>query len=183
MADLAGQQTSSPPLRRLFLLVILLLVVGVGVTHQTGSLPGFNRLQSMTDKALVEDSRNVGVRISVSAFSGNLRFDLAGFEGRKSPADLFRTFLMTAAALKGEHFDKVTLRHCGQDRFFISGDYFHTLGDEYGRQNVVYTIRTFPEKVHRMDGSPAFPTWEGGLIGVAGKQMEDFKGFTEQWLR
>ncbi len=42
-------------------------------------------------------------------------------------------------------------------------------------------MRTFPENLLRPDGSHAYPTWTGGLIGVAGKQVEDFNDFHRQW--
>ena len=42
-------------------------------------------------------------------------------------------------------------------------------------------MRTFPENVYALDGAKAFPSWTGGLIGVTGKQMEDFAEFHKQW--
>jgi len=48
-------------------------------------------------------------------------------------------------------------------------------------QNPVYTMRTFPQNVYALDGSPAFETWSGGLLGVLGKQLEDFSEFHKQW--
>jgi hypothetical protein len=45
----------------------------------------------------------------------------------------------------------------------------------------VYVIRTFPEKLTTPGGVSAFLTWEGGLLGVANKQMEDFNDFHDQW--
>lgn len=55
------------------------------------------------------------------------------------------------------------------------------MGVEYGTQNPVYTMRTFPENLYRPDGTAAFGTWTGGLFGVLGKQMEDFIEFHKQW--
>lgn len=46
----------------------------------------------------------------------------------------------------------------------------------------IYLIRTFPENVKNLDGSPAFSTWEGGLLGVTNRQMEDFNAFMRQWV-
>ena len=42
-------------------------------------------------------------------------------------------------------------------------------------------MRTFPENVYRPDGARAFDSWTGGVLGVLGKQMEDFNEFHKQW--
>ena len=63
----------------------------------------------------------------------------------------------------------------------VAVHYFRELGKEYDFQNPIYTARTFPENVYTLDGEKAFPSWTGGLIGVMGKQMEDFAEFHKQW--
>jgi len=40
-------------------------------------------------------------------------------------------------------------------KFVLEGDYFQTLGKEYGTQNPVYTMRTFPEKLNSPEPSVA----------------------------
>ena len=55
------------------------------------------------------------------------------------------------------------------------------LGQEYEKQNPVYTMRTFPENVYGVDGTQAFGSWTGGLLGVLGKQMGDFSELHKQW--
>lgn len=42
-------------------------------------------------------------------------------------------------------------------------------------------MRNFPENLYRPDGQRAFGSWTGGLLGVVGKQMEDFREFHKQW--
>jgi hypothetical protein len=42
-------------------------------------------------------------------------------------------------------------------------------------------MRTLPENIHQLDGSAAYGTWTGGLLGVWGKQMEDLGKFSEDW--
>ena len=37
----------------------------------------------------------------------------------------------------------------------------------------LYLIRTLPKKLFNPDGTAAFGRWEGGLLGVLSKQMED----------
>jgi hypothetical protein len=96
-------------------------------------------------------------------------------------ADVFRVFLQFAQAERSREFKSVELAFRGHPRFRIDGKYFKQLGEEFGTENPVYTMRTFPENLSRPDGSRAYPTWTGGWIGVAGKQMQDFNDFHRQW--
>ena len=57
-----------------------------------------------------------------------------------------------------------------------------TLGEEYGQQNPIYTVRTFPENLFLTDGTNAYGQWTGGMLGVLGKQMEDFADFNKKWF-
>lgn len=135
--------------------------------------------------SLDSDARNKGV----AAFAhydhfvvpGTLVFDLRGVSGTNSPADIFRVLLQFAASQKDREYQTVKLMFRGEPKFLLKGAYFKTLGVEYGTQNPVYTMRTLPENLYRPDGSEAFGTWTGGLLGVLGKQMEDFTEFHKQW--
>lgn len=64
----------------------------------------------------------------------------------------------------------------------LKGDYFQTIGLEYGVQNPVYTLRTLPENVYTLEGKQAFGSWTGGWLGVVGKQMEDLNEFHRLWF-
>lgn len=110
-----------------------------------------------------------------------LVIDLRKVSGTNSPADVTRVLLQIAQSQKSKTFNQVTLAHQGNPKFILKGDYFQTLGIEFGEQNPVYTMRTLPENIYRLDGTAAFGTWTGGLIGVLGKQMEDFSDFHKQW--
>ena len=68
-----------------------------------------------------------------------------------------------------------------KEKFFLKGGYFNKIGTEYIFQNSFYTLRKLPENVCLLDGSPAFSTWSGGLLGVVGKQMDDLNEFHERW--
>jgi hypothetical protein len=96
-------------------------------------------------------------------------------------ADVFRVLLQFAGAEKSREFASVELSFRGKPKFLISGQYFKQLGQEYGTQNPVYTLRTFPENLMKLDGSRAYPSWTGGLIGVAGRQIEESNNFHRQW--
>jgi len=134
---------------------------------------------------LDSDPRNKGISVLAHyeyfVLPGSLFFDLRGVDQTNSPADVFRVFLQFAASRKDRDYDTVKLAFRGKPKFVLKGEDFKTLGVEYGTQNPVYTIRTFPEHLYRPDGTPAFGKWTGGLLGVLGKQMEDFTEFHKQW--
>ncbi|MNU11538.1 hypothetical protein D3C72_2594780 [compost metagenome] len=46
----------------------------------------------------------------------------------------------------------------------------------------MYTIRTFPQNVWKLDGTAAYETWTGGMLGVLSKQMEDVNQFAKDWF-
>lgn len=142
-------------------------------------------LQRPMSEILEADPRNDG--IVVSAHYGmyinpsELVFDLKEVSVSNSPADISRVLFQYAEALKDKKYDRVILSYRGTAKFHLEGRFFQTLGNEYGTQNPVYTMRTFPENVYTLDGSAAFGTWTGGLLGVVGKQMEDFNEFHKRW--
>lgn len=145
----------------------------------------FVTLQYRSGQVLSGDPRNEGIK--VFAHYGwfvdptVLVFDLRQVSGENSPLDVTRTLLQFAETQQDRKFERVVLSYKGVRKFQLEGDYFKTLGSDYEHQNPVYTLRTLPENVYRLDGSPAFGTWTGGLLGVLGKQMEDLSEFHKQW--
>ncbi len=137
------------------------------------------------NKVIKEDIRNTGVEVTVHyknyINSNVLVFSVNRISGQNSKADVFRVFLQFAATQTKKSYNKVILAYRNQPKFYIDGSYYKLLGEEYGTQNPVYTIRTFPEKVYNIDGSKAFNEWTGGWIGVAKAQMEDFNEFHKKW--
>lgn len=128
------------------------------------------------------DARNAGIDAIVrQPEPGVLDFSIQDISGEKSMADVFRVFLQFAEALQNDSYSAVYLAFRGERRFLVTGEYFQKLGREFQTQNAVYTTRTFPSQLQDLQGSAAFPTWTGGLIGVVGKQMEDFQKFHRQW--
>ncbi len=142
-------------------------------------------LQKPMVDVLKTDPRNKGVVISAHYGSyinpSELVFDLKSISDLNSPADVSRVLLQYADALKEKKFEQVVLAYKGKHKFQLKGGYFKTLGMDYKTQNPVYTMRTFPENVYRIDGTAAFNTWAGGLLSVLGKQMEEFSEFHKQW--
>lgn len=183
----ATQETVSPhsetpsrrPRRWLFLLGVPLLLVA--------AVYGWNylTLQSPMNEVIREDARNDGVSVSTHydyyLDPSTLVFDLRDVSMTKSKADVFRVLLQYAAKMKSSRYGKVHLAFRGETKFILDGEYFRQLGQEYGLQNPVYTMRTFPSHLKRPDGSEAYGTWTGGMIGVLQKEMEDFNSFHDRW--
>ena len=152
------------------------------------AIAGWNyvALQRPLSSALGADPRNDGV--GVIAHYGwfvnpdVLVFDLRDVSGNNSEADVLRSLLQFAQAMQNANFGTVILAYKGHARFMLKGSYFKQLGVEFSYQNPVYTLRTLPEHVYNLDGTPAFGTWSGGLLGVVGHQMEDLNSFGKQWF-
>src|SRR3990172_7751197 len=163
--------------------VAVLLAAGVGTAsfwawrHFTGPSEFDRSLQQDMDAVLADDSRNHGIAVTVRAVDDEsvLVYDLKEISGSASAADLFRTFLQFANKARWHEFDSVLLARNGDVRFKIDGAYFSHLGEDYGVENPMYTLRTFPENLRRTDGSRAFSQWEGGVLGVASLQIYNFK--------
>jgi hypothetical protein len=163
-----------------------LLLLGVPLLL-IAAIYGWNylALQSPMNEVLREDARNNGISVSVHYSyyldPSTLVFDLHDVSMTNSKADIFRVLLQYAAKMKSSHYDKVHLAFRGETKFILDGDYFQQLGQEYGAQNPVYTMRTFPSHLKRADGNEAYGSWTGGMIGVLQKEMEDFNSFHDKW--
>jgi hypothetical protein len=142
-------------------------------------------VQSSAQQVLGSDERNQGVSVFAHyqyfVDPSVLVIDLSKVSGTNSPADVTRVLLQFAKSQKSKRFELVKLAHQGKPKFMLKGEYFQTLGIEFGDQNPVYTMRTLPENVYNLDGTAAFGTWTGGMIGVLGNQMEDFNEFHKKW--
>jgi len=148
---------------------------------------GYNYL-SLTypvKQRLAEDSRNGGVGFDVHyqyyLNPSAIVISVNDIYGSVSEADVFRAFLQISDELKNKDFSEVFLASHGAVKFKITGAYFKELGQSYSSQNPIYTVRTFPEHVYTPSGANAYGTITGGIFGVIGKQMEDFKDFSEKW--
>ncbi|HVU16467.1 MAG TPA: hypothetical protein VHD32_06060 [Candidatus Didemnitutus sp.] len=164
----------------------LIALLVAAITAAGIAVYAWMNLQQPMNEVLASDSRNAGIEVRVS-YDGWLPgsaivYDLTAVAGSNSPADVFRVFLQYAAKKKDERFERIYLSHRGVRKFYVEGFYFRTLGEEFGSQNAVYTIRTFPEHVMTPSGLPAFSKWEGGILGVSMRQMDDFSNFTKQWF-
>lgn len=145
----------------------------------------FISLQAPLNSVISSDSRNAGVRASARyqwMVNPNVMIFSIDEALEASPADVSRILLQYAERLEERKFSSVLLARRGKPVFMLKGDYFKQIGEEYGAQNVIYTLRTMPENVYELDGSPAFSSWSGGWLGVVGKQFEDLSTFYSRWL-
>lgn len=138
-------------------------------------------LEGINQQVIKEDLRNQGIDFSLSSEEEVLRFCLEGVGEFSSQSDVFRVFLQTAAALKSQRFQDVALCYQNKVQFLLSGEDFLVLGQEYGVQNLAYTVRMFPEKLRLNDGSAAFEVHRGGLLYVMNKQMIDYRNMHLDW--
>lgn len=107
--------------------------------------------------------------------------DLWSIDGTVSMADVDRNLFEAAEALKARSFSKVVLAYKGNGRFLLDGTQFKTIGEERSFQNPMYTVRTLTEHITNTDGTRAFETWEGGLLGVLTAQMKDHSQLHWRW--
>lgn len=138
-------------------------------------------LTDLNAKLLERDERNSVVSFNFLTEGDVLTYCLKDVELSAGTADVFRIFLQGAEELKDETFSKVQLCYKDEVKFYISGDDFKTIGSEFEFQNPMYTVRTFPEKVMKPDGTPAFKKHQGGLLYLARVQMQDANEMHKQW--
>lgn len=131
---------------------------------------------------LANDSRNASVDFNLFKYRKNLRYCVNNLSGEGSEMDVFRILLQTADLLKGNSYEKVELCFRNKTKFFLGGDDFKVIGEEFGEQNPMYTIRTFPEKLTLLDGTKAYKTHKGGVLYLMRVQMADFQDMNSKWF-
>jgi len=161
------------------------LVAGVGALVVAVGVWNYASVSHPVASRLSEDPRNA--KVSVWAYHqyglvpSVLVVDLRRVDDQAAAADVLRVLFQTAEGLKDAKFERVVLAYRGSAKLMMNGTYFRKVGQEFKSQNPIYTMRTLPENIHKLDGSAAYGTWTGGLLGVLGKQMEDLGKFSEDW--
>lgn len=157
-------------------LIILIFAIVFSLNYQ---------LQSKMNEVIKSDSRNKGIKVTVHYGSyinpSILVYDLKSVSPSNNKLDVFRVFLQFAEKMKSKQFKVIEISFRGKVKFKIKGDYFQKIGQEYSWQNPIYTMRTFPQNLMKIDGSRAYPEWTGGLFGVFFRQVEDFNDFHRKW--
>lgn len=142
-------------------------------------------LQKKLNKVLIEDSRNKGINVfcHYNNFidSDVIIFNIWDVGGDNSMVDVDRVFLQFSEIMKNEKFKKVVFSYKFKNKFYLKGDYFKELGEEYSFQNPGYTIRTLPENIYNMNDEITFPKSTGGWLGILNDQMENHNNFHRMW--
>jgi hypothetical protein len=133
------------------------------------------------------DPRNAGftlnARYAYYVQPGTLVLDLARVESA-APIDLLRAAFAAADTLYNPDraFDRVIFARSGTPVFMMMGKDFQEIGNEMRQeQNPMYLVRTFPQRLYKPSGERAYGTWEGGILGVLGRQMEDVGDVGRTW--
>jgi hypothetical protein len=117
-------------------------------------------LEVNRERMIEIDSRNEGINISICYESfdnkNKIIYNLSDIVSDKSRTEVFRYILQSANELKEHDFERVIFAYNGDKRFYIEGEYFKQLGEEYDWQNSNFTNRTFPSHVKKMDGTSAY---------------------------
>lgn len=131
------------------------------------------------------DSRNDGINISICYEDIDNKdvivYNFLDISGKKSRTAVFRYILQSAKELKDMSFKKVVFAHKRTQKFFIDGDYYKQLGEEYGWQNSNYTNRTFPSHIKNMDGTNAYENYSGMTNDILLQQSKDNIDFHDNW--
>ncbi|ELF6478356.1 hypothetical protein RA805_003669 [Vibrio cholerae] len=140
------------------------------------------QLKAEEKSVLANDSRNTSVDFNLFKSGKDLRFCVNNLSGEGSAMDVFRILLQTADLLKENNYEKVELCFRNKTKFVLGGDDFKVIGEEFGEQNPMYTIRTFPEKLTLLDGTKAYETHNGGALYLMRVQMADFQDMNGNWF-
>lgn len=118
---------------------------------------------------LAQDARNQNVSLwayhRYGVMPSVLVIDLRKVDADAAAVDVLRALFQSAQSHNARRFDKVLLAHRGTPKFALDGAYYAQLGQEFGERNPVYTIRTFPRNARKLDGTPAYETRSGGMLG------------------
>lgn len=167
--------------RKKFLLIPLFILIICGIIY------GYNffSLQYPMNKILLLDE-NKGIDISVGYENyinlSTVIYDLHGCQ-HKTKIDIFKVLLQFAEKKKDSNFDCIILSCRGKKKFKIPGEFFKKIGMEYSKQNIVPTIKTFPENLLHLDGSPLTEYKSDSLLISEEEQLNNCCKFIFEWLK
>jgi hypothetical protein len=135
---------------------------------------------------IASDPRNAGVvarAVAEPVGSGGcgLVVDVVDLAQGKSRLDAFRVLLMLASEQKEGDHEAVVLACRGEPRFTIRGEAFREMGRDYAAVSPMALLRSFSGLLQNMDGSRAYPEWEGGFLTVALQEIREFRDAHQRW--
>lgn len=164
----------------------LLTLVLLGAAALLG-VAGWNYLTvyAPVSQAHKKDARNKPVEAWVyhqyGVVPGVLVFDVRSISDEARTLDVTRMLFQSAEALKDKRFTKVLLAYKGTVKFELPGEHFAYVGKVFAYENPVVLVRTLPQHTRNLDGTRAFGTWEGGLLGVVTRELQDVNKMAHQW--
>jgi hypothetical protein len=142
-------------------------------------------LQRYMHDVINDDPRNRGIKFWIYykwfVNPTEITYDLRKISGETSELDVNRVLFQFSEKLKDRRFNNIYLSYKGKEKFILKGDYFQNLGEDYGVENSIYTLRTLPENVYNLDGELAYWWWTGGILGVFSQQLKDLNQFAKDW--
>ena len=153
------------------LLILLVILGNVG----TLTVPVSSELST--------DPRNEVVDVSVhyKAYVNPTVLVFTVKDNRGSRVDAMRTLLQTAEVLQGRSFTRVEMHGPGGYQYYLEGEYFRELGEDYDFQNPAYTMRTFTEHVYEPGGSKAFYQFNTSLLGSMTEGLSNLNEMHDVW--
>lgn len=163
-----------------FVITLVVMAIGAGAWWWKAQRDGIGESAELAAKA-----QGFQVEIYRPGWFGEdeLVYDIVGIDNAARRVDAIHAFVAAAERLQDQQFFHVVLANEGKRRFKLAGPYVRRLGKERSFQNSVYTVRTFPQNVQRMDGTRPWPEVRGGLLGVVRAEMENVNPFLDEWLR
>jgi hypothetical protein len=113
---------------------------------------------------------------------GTLVVDVRAVHDGMRPVDVLRVLFDIAEQAKDRQFSEVRLAYRGETKFLLDAEHFRTIGRERAFQNPVFVMNNLPAALLRPDGTAAFATWTGGLLGVVARQAQDVNAFMDEWF-
>lgn len=127
------------------------------------------------------DPRNAGVVARAVTEGDRLVVDVLDLAQGKSRLDVFRVLLMLASELKDADHESVVLACRGEPRFTIRGEVFRALGRDYDTKHPIVLVREFSGLLRNVDGTRAYPQWEGGILTLALQEIREFRDAHQRW--
>ncbi|MCO6437293.1 MAG: hypothetical protein J5J06_09430 [Phycisphaerae bacterium] len=179
----ALSETSPPRIWRSRTIRSVLIVAGIVVLGAVGFVALRNN-ELRTKLAKCSSRSGIMVRVYYGSYlsTNDVVFDLRGVEGssvrRIDPVHLLLQF---GQLLDKQATRRLILARDGRLLMYLRSSDLSELANEYTHGNPMWSFNHLPERLKTMSGNNAYPTWEGGWLGVLKGQSEDLNQFITDW--
>jgi len=111
-----------------------------------------------------------------------IMFDFLDVNGSVRRIDPIHLLLQFGNKITSINYKVLVLANNGEKIFMITKTSLSELSYEYTYGNPIWSLMHLPESLMLPDGSQAFPTWTGGILGVTAKQTEDLIFVISKWI-